>query len=88
MFAQTHEAGEDALNFSSEVEFDDRFDLDLYDRESGGGVRKLLNRNVPIDSNNQQTGAILKEQRKRLFEAYHAKLQQNKDKDLEDPEDF
>jgi len=88
VFAATHEAGEDALNFSSEVEFDDRFDLDLYDRETGGGVRKLLNRNVPIDSHNQQTGAILKDQRKKLFEAYHNKLKMNKDKDLEDPEDY
>ena len=32
------------LNFSSEIEFDDRFDLEEYEKETGGAVAKIMNK--------------------------------------------
>ena len=66
---------DDLLNFSSEIEFDERFDLDKFNTQTRPD--HLLDRSQPMDRR-MSAIAMLKDNRKQLFQAYRIQLADEK----------
>lgn len=66
---------DDMLNFSSEIEYDERFELEKY--SALAKIDEVIDRSAPSDKR-MSTVALMRSKKKQLFKAYRMQLQDEK----------
>lgn len=63
------------LNFSSEIEYDERFELEKY--QALAKIDEIIDRSAPTDKR-MSAVALMKSKKRQLFKAYRMQLQDEK----------